>query len=208
MHHKKITHAGKKLGEATKALIMIHGRGASAADILSLSSYLNVKDFHLVAPEATNSTWYPYSFMVPALENEPWLSSALSMLKDVLNDIERGDISKENIFILGFSQGACLALEFATRNASKFGGVIAFTGGLIGDTIDTSKYSGDFNGTPIFIGSSDPDMHVPVERVHESAKVLEQMNASVTKIIYPGMGHTINQDEFDIANRILSGKPA
>ena len=208
MHSKTIQTGGKSVKETKKVLVMIHGRGARAGDILRLAPDLNLKDFALIAPQATNHTWYPYSFMAKPKDNEPWLTSALDLVKEIIEEVKSYGIKAENIYFLGFSQGACLTLESVAWNAEKFGGVIAFTGGLIGDTIDTSKYSGDFNGTPIFIGSSDPDMHVPVERVHESAQVLEQMNASVTNIIYPGMGHTINQDEFDIANRILSGKPA
>jgi phospholipase/carboxylesterase len=163
MHQKNIVSAGKKIGEASKALIMVHGRGASAADILSLAHYLSVPDFALIAPQATNSTWYPYSFLAPQKQNEPWLSSALTILKETTDDLIQQGITAENIYLLGFSQGACLTLEFAARNARKWGGVIAFTGGLIGDKVDRSNYTGNFAGTPVFIGSSNPDMHVPVD---------------------------------------------
>ena len=203
MHQKKIIAAGKKIDEAEKVLIMLHGRGATAEDILSLSDHLNVDDFALIAPQATNHTWYPYSFLAPPKENEPWLSSALSLLKEIVDDLEAKNIRRENIHFLGFSQGACLTLEFVTRNAKKYGGVIAFTGGLIGDKIYTDNYKGDFANTPIFIGTSDPDPHVPVERVNDSAIILEKMHAAVTKKIYKDMGHTINADEIDHANRIL-----
>ncbi|HTM92990.1 MAG TPA: dienelactone hydrolase family protein, partial [Flavisolibacter sp.] len=206
MHTKKIISAGKELTKDSKVLIMIHGRGGNAEDILSLSSYLNVNDFTLLAPQATNNTWYPYSFLARPSENEPWLSSALDLLKELLEELKSKGIATENIFFLGFSQGACLALEFVTRNADKYGGVVAFTGGLIGDKIYNENYKGDFQNTPIFIGSSDPDAHVPVERVYATTNILKDRNAEVTEKIYPNMGHTINQDEIDNANKIVFGK--
>jgi phospholipase/carboxylesterase len=206
MHQKKFITARKKISEASNVIIMIHGRGGTAEDILSLASSLHVKDFALLAPQATNNTWYPYSFLAPPADNEPWLSSALSLLKEIISDIESKGIKKEKIYFLGFSQGACLTLEFVARNAAKYGGVVAFTGGLIGDKIYPENYTGDFNGTPIFIGSSNPDPHVPVERVKATAVILRGMNAVVTEKIYPGMGHTINQDEIDNANRIVFNK--
>ena len=206
MHRKEFITSGKSLEEASRVLIMIHGRGASAEDILSIADHLNAKDFTLLAPRATSNTWYPYSFMAPPSNNEPWLSSALSLLKEIVTDLETKGITKENIYFLGFSQGACLTLEFVTRNAAKYGGVVAFTGGLIGDKIYPENYSGNFSGTTIFIGSSDPDPHVPVERVNESAALLEKMNAHVTKKIYKGMGHTINKDELDQVNFLIFTK--
>jgi phospholipase/carboxylesterase len=194
---------GKDITEATKVLVMIHGRGGSAQDILSLSSHLEISDFALLAPQATNSTWYPYSFMAPPAQNEPWLSSALDLLRGVVNEIMSNGITKENIYFLGFSQGACLTLEFVTRNADKYGGVVAFTGGLIGDKIYPENYKGDFNGTPVFIGTSNPDPHVPVERVYATSNILKNMNASVTEKVYNNMGHTINQDEINLANSLI-----
>ena len=203
LHTKKILSSGKKLEEAEKALIMIHGRGANAHDILSLANYLQVNDFALLAPEATNNTWYPYSFIAPVSQNEPWLSSSLQVVKDLVSDIKAAGITSENIYFLGFSQGACLTLEFVARNAMRYGGVVAFTGGLIGETIRSENYTGNFNNTPVFIGSSNPDPHVPVERVHESTKILKSMNAVVTQKLYIGMGHTISQDEIDLANTLV-----
>ncbi|MBO9682143.1 MAG: dienelactone hydrolase family protein [Flavisolibacter sp.] len=205
MHTKKIISAGKELTKDSKVLIMLHGRGGSAEDILSLSSYLNVNDFTLLAPQATNNTWYPYSFLAPPSENEPWLSSALDLLKQLLEELKTKGVATEHIFFLGFSQGACLALEFVTRNADKYGGVVAFTGGLIGDKIYNENYKGDFQNTPIFIGSSDPDAHVPVERVYATTNILKDRNADVTEKIYLNMGHTINQDEIDNVNKIVFG---
>ena len=203
MHSKKIFTGGKNISEAKKALVMIHGRGAFAEDILSLAGYFNLQDFALVAPQATNNSWYPYSFLMPPKQNEPWLSSALNLLQEVVADINNAGIPSENIYFLGFSQGACLTLEFVTRNAQKWGGVIAFTGGLIGDKIYTENYTGDFEQTPFFIGSSDPDPHVPVERVYASSEIIKNMHAGITTKIYPLMGHTINQDEITQVNTLI-----
>jgi len=203
MHQKKIITAGKKITEAKKALILIHGRGASAEDILSLSSHLNVKDYALLAPQAANHTWYPYSFLVPPAQNEPGLSSALAVLSEMVADIQLAGIPSGQIYFAGFSQGACLTLEFVTRHATRWGGVAAFTGGLIGDRIYTENYKGDFASTPVFIGSSNPDPHVPVERVNASAALLKSMNAMVTEKIYLNMGHTVSEDEIANANRIV-----
>lgn len=203
MHQKKIIASGKELTAESKVLIMLHGRGGSAEDILSLSSHLNVKDYSLLAPQATNNTWYPYSFLVPPSQNEPWLSSALQLLKEVLDDLDSNNIASENIYFMGFSQGACLTLEFVTRNGNKYGGVVAFTGGLIGDKIYNENYKGDFQGTPVFIGSSNPDPHIPVERVYATSNILRDMNASVTGKIYNNMGHTINQDEIKQVNNLI-----
>jgi phospholipase/carboxylesterase len=203
MHKKNIITAGQPLSPGNKVLIMLHGRGAGAQDILSLSAHLNVKEYTLIAPEATNNTWYPYSFLERQEQNEPWLSSSLSLIKEIVDDLYSQGVAPGKIFFTGFSQGACLTLEFVARNAAKYGGVAAFTGGLIGDKINTENYSGDFGGTPIFIGTSDPDPHVPVERVKESTKILTGMHAKVTEKIYPAMGHTINQDEIENANRLV-----
>jgi phospholipase/carboxylesterase len=203
MHKKNIVTAGEELTKDRKVLIMLHGRGGSASDILSLSSYLNVTEYSLLAPQATNHSWYPYSFLAPPAQNEPWLSSALQLLKDMVDDLHSKGISSENIYFLGFSQGACLTLEFVTRYAKKYGGVVAFTGGLIGDKIYPENYKGDFQHTPIFIGTSNPDPHVPVERVYATTNILKNMNADVTEKVYTGMGHTINQDEIDNANKLV-----
>ena len=203
MHKKNIHTAGKSLQEADKVLIMIHGRGADARDILGIASHLNVQEYALFAPEATNNTWYPYSFMAPTEQNGSWLSSALDLVKETVDTATEKGISAENIYFLGFSQGACLALEFVARNAKKYGGVVALTGGLIGDRIDQENYSGNFNGTPIFMGTGNPDPHVPIERVKESAKILEKMNAKVHLKVYEGKAHSVSQDEIDEANRLV-----
>ena len=202
-HTKNIVTTGRKIEEAEKALIMLHGRGANAEDILSLSQYLSVKDFALLAPQATNHTWYPFSFMAPISQNEPWLSSALSLVSQIVADVKQSGVINENIFFLGFSQGACLTLEFVTRNATQYGGIAAFTGGLIGDNIHMENYKGNFNNTPVFIGSSDPDPHVPVQRVLETTSILKNMKANVTEKIYRNMGHTISKEEIDLANKLI-----
>jgi len=203
IHSKNILSAGVPLQEAKKSLILLHGRGGSAEDILALRQYLNVKEYALLAPQAKDNSWYPYSFLAPILQNEPWLSSALSLVKETFDEIIAEGISAENVYLLGFSQGACLTLEFAARNATKFAGAVAFTGGLIGDKIHTENYKGDFKNTPIFIGTSNPDPHVPVQRVRETTRVLISMHADVTENIYNGMGHTISEDEIKLANELI-----
>lgn len=202
-HVKNIRFAGKPLADAKKVLIMLHGRGGSAEDILSLAQHLQVQDFALLAPKATNHSWYPYSFLAPPDQNEPWLGSALELLREIVDDLQQQGIPAEQVYFLGFSQGACLALEFVTRHAKRYGGVVAFTGGLIGNTIYPERYQGDFAGTPVFIGTSDPDAHVPVERVYATINILRDHKAAVTEKIYAGMGHTINQNEIDLANAIV-----
>lgn len=203
MHRKQVLQSGSPLTAQSKVLILLHGRGASAEDIIGLAQHLPVNDFTLLAPQATNNTWYPYSFLAPPYQNEPWLSSALSLVKEIVEEVKGKGVPAGNIYFAGFSQGACLTLEFVTRNGDHYGGVAAFTGGLIGDKLYTENYSGDFGTTPIFIGSSDPDPHVPVERVNASVEVLEKMNARVLKKIYPGMGHTIIQDEIEEAKTFV-----
>jgi phospholipase/carboxylesterase len=203
MHKKNIITAGKELSATGKVLIMLHGRGGSAEDILSLSSHLDVKDYSLMAPQATNNSWYPFSFLAPPAQNEPWLTSALELLKGLTDDLYNKGIPSENIYFTGFSQGACLTLEFAGRNPKKYGGIVAFTGGLIGDKIYSENYKGDFQGTPVFIGTGNPDPHVPVERVYATTNILKDLNASVTEKVYNNMGHTINQDEIENANKLV-----
>ena len=201
MHKRNILQGGVPIEEAKNAMIMIHGRGGDARGIMELSQYFPLNDFALLAPQATNSTWYPYSFLAPADQNEPWLSSAIHIIHSLVEEVKEKGIPSHKIYMLGFSQGACLTLESAARKAQKFGGVIAFTGGLIGSTISRENYNGDFMGTPVFIGTGDPDPHVPVQRVNDSAIVLQDMRATVTEKIYPGIGHTITREEIDWVNR-------
>jgi phospholipase/carboxylesterase len=200
---KEIIKAGKSLDQAEKVLIMIHGRGGTAQDILSMAEYLEVSKFALIAPQAENNTWYPQSFLAPRAANEPSLSNALKTINDIVIDLGKEGFTKEQIYFLGFSQGACLTLDFVASNAARYGGVVAFTGGLIGEQVDHRNYHGDFDGTPVFIGSSDPDMHVPVARVKESTVLLEGMGAKVTEIIYQNMGHTISHSEITQVNKLI-----
>jgi phospholipase/carboxylesterase len=203
MHKKDIIKAGEPIESAKKVLVMVHGRGANAEDILTLAQHLDLDGYAILAPQATNNTWYPFSFMAPPLQNEPWLSSALAILKEIEEDLLKAGKASNDIYFLGFSQGACLTLEYITRNAKRYGGIIAFTGGLIGDELHRENYKGNFDLTPIFIGTSDPDPHVPVWRVKESTELLTEMNASVKVKTYPGMGHTISGDELNEARVVL-----
>ena len=194
MHTYTIVHRGQPIHKASKALILLHGRGGTANDILELADHFCDDTFYIAAPQATNQSWYPHSFLVEEKFNEPWLSSAVEVVKQVIEEISQY-IPKNRIYIMGFSQGACLALETCSRYATKYGGVIAFTGGLIGSTIQEEKYSGNFDKTAVFIGTSDHDPYIPLKRVQETKKVLEKLGASVTLKIYKGMSHTITEDE-------------
>ena len=202
-HVLDIKYAGEPLNSAKKALIMLHGRGASAESILTIADHLNVNGYTLLAPQATNSTWYPHSFMAAEEENEPWLSSAIDIVKQTVDKVLEAGIEAKDIYFFGFSQGACLATEYVTRNAQRYGGIAVLTGGLIGKEINRSKYIGDFAQTPIFFGTSDPDFHVPVERVHTSVNVTSEMNADVAIKVYPDRGHTISEDEINIVNSLI-----
>lgn len=203
MHSKNIITAGKNIEDAKKIMVLLHGRGSNARDILSLAGPLGIDDYSLFAPQATNNTWYPHSFLVPPDQNEPWLSSALQNLEELLSDIKSKGFATENLYFAGFSQGACLTAEFVTRNADKFGGMLLFTGGLIGDKVYAENYRGNFNGMPVFIGTGNPDAHVPVERVEETAQILEKMQAKVTVKIYNNRPHSISDDEIRQAKKIL-----
>lgn len=206
IHNQQVQQAGAPLIKAKKVLIMVHGRGDSARAFIQLSSELDVasNEFAFLAIQAIQNTWYPYSFLAPVKQNEPALSMSLAGLSELLDDLSGINFKPEQIYFLGFSQGACLTLEFCARNARKYGGIIAFTGGLIGQVVDKALYKGNFEGTPVFIGASDHDPHVPESRINESEIILKDMGAKVTKKIYPGMGHTINHDELTIANLILN----
>lgn len=204
MEHKtNIHYAGVELNKASKAVIMIHGRGGTAGDIVQMALHLGLQDYALVAPQATNNTWYPYSFMAAEEINQPWLDSALSTVSDTVQHIKEAGISEDQIYFFGFSQGACLTMEFLARNARKYGGAALIIGGLIGDKLALDRYQGNFDHTPIFIGTSDPDLHVPMERVHESVDVLNDLNASVTLKIYAHAGHTILEDEVKKARQLI-----
>jgi phospholipase/carboxylesterase len=204
-HEIKILSQGSPADQAGKALVMVHGRGASAESILSLSAHLQVEGFALRAPQATNHSWYPYSFMAPVDQNQPALDSALALLAETVENLKEQGLASKDIFMLGFSQGACLTAEFATRNAQRFGGLMLFTGGLIGPEINPGHYAGDFAGTPVLITTGNPDPHVPVHRVEETVKIMTDRKARVTQKIYPGRPHTILPEEIALANRILAG---
>ncbi len=179
---------------------MIHGRGATAESILTLVPHLNLANYAILAPQANRNTWYPFGFMASDEGNNVALKESISVLKETWGEIEAAGISSENTVLLGFSQGACLSLEFAARNGQKLGGVVAFTGGLIGEQLRSENYSGDFQGTPIFIGSSDRDFHVPADRIEESGKLLRKMGADVTIKLFDDPDHTIREEEIDWAN--------
>lgn len=194
---------GPALTAARLAIIAIHGRGASAEDILGLARELQTPDVTYLAPQAAGFTWYPYSFLSPIPQNEPQLSSALRLLATLVEEIVAAGVPHERIGIMGFSQGACLSLEFAARHARRYAAVIALSGGLIGPPGTPHDYSGSMDNTPVFLGCSDIDPHIPVERVRESAEVFRRMGAAVDERIYPRMGHTINVDELKVVQSVI-----
>jgi predicted esterase len=195
--------AGKPLAEARAVMILLHGRGATAVSILELADELYHPEFAYLAPQAAGNAWYPYSFLAPLAQNEPGLSSGLQVVADLIGQIEESGIPAEKIVLAGFSQGACLASEFVARQARRYGGLLAFSGGVIGPPGTPRKYAGSLAGTPVFLGCSDVDFHIPLERVEETAVTLTNLGGSVNKQIYPNMGHTIVPDEIDQANNIL-----
>src|SRR5881275_27922 len=196
--------AGEPLDKAKAAMIMVHGRGASAEDILSLTTELNQPGFAYLAPQAAGNTWYPNSFLAPIASNEPGLSSGLAVIASLLEQLTQAGISSERTMLLGFSQGACLSLEFVARNARRYGGVAGLSGGLIGPDGTPRNYPGSLAGTPVFLGCSDVDFHVPKERVQLTAEVLQRLGGKVTMRLYPGMGHTVNQDEIDFVRGMMA----
>ena len=196
--------AGEPLASARAAMILVHGRGAAAADILMLADELRQPGFAYLAPEAANHAWYPNSFLAPLASNEPYLTSALAVLASLMEQANQAGIPTERIVIAGFSQGACLSLEFVARHARRYGGVIALSGGLIGPDGTPRDYPGSLAGTPVFLGCSDIDPHIPRERVLLSAEVLRTLGGQVTAKLYPRMGHTINRDELLVARSIVS----
>jgi phospholipase/carboxylesterase len=197
--------AGEPLASARAAMILVHGRGATAEDILLLAEELAQPGFAYLAPEAANNTWYPNSFLAPLASNEPGLSSGLAVIASLLEQANRAGIPAERTVIAGFSQGACLSLEFVARHARRYGGVIGLSGGLIGPDGTPRDYAGSLEGTPVFLGCSDIDPHIPKERVLYSAEVLQALGGQVTAKLYPRMGHTINRDELLIARSIVTG---
>jgi predicted esterase len=201
---QRIETAGAPLDEATGAIIALHGRGADASDIIALARQVAPPGVTIVAPQAAGHTWYPYRFLEPTERNEPYLSSALRTVADLLTELEQRGLPPERVALMGFSQGACLALEAAARNARRFAGVLGFSGGLIGPPGTRFVYDGSLAATPVFIGSSDIDPHIPKERVQESAAALDRLGGAVDARLYPGMGHTVNEDEIAAARALLA----
>ena len=183
---------------------MVHGRGAMAKGMFPLADQLAQPDFHYIAPQAQYHTWYPHSFLEPREKNQPGISSGIQLLHDLLESIVEAGIPKKKIILLGFSQGACLATEFAARHPQKLGGVVALSGGLIGPAINQKDYSGSMEQTPVFIGCSDNDPHVPQRRIDETEAVFKKLNADVNKQIYKGMGHTISEEEIKIIRGMMA----
>jgi phospholipase/carboxylesterase len=194
---------GLPLSESKKAIILLHGRGATAESIVSLADYLEPADFSIFAPQAAQRTWYPYGFMASDEGNLSALNSSLQQVSLLFQFLIENGKAPEQIYVMGFSQGACLSLEFAARNAQKLGGVVAFTGGLIGEKLEEKKYSGDFQGTPILLSSSAHDMHVPAQRINDSAQLLQKMGAEVSLKFFEDELHTIRPEELTWVNQTL-----
>ncbi len=196
---------GAPLASARRAAILIHGRGASAEDILELAAELGVDDVACLAPQAAGHTWYPYSFLSPIPQNEPGITSALGVIASLLASLATQGFGRERVVILGFSQGACLTLEFVVRHPDRYAAIVGLSGGLIGPPGTPRDYPGSMKNTPVFIGCSDIDAHIPVDRVRESAEVFRRMGAVVDERIYPGMGHTVDEDELSAVRALLVG---
>ncbi|QEC76135.1 alpha/beta hydrolase [Mucilaginibacter ginsenosidivorax] len=202
-HQKNYITTGTPVTEAGAALVMIHGRGSTAQNIASLADSLNVQGMAIYAPQASNNSWYPYSFMAADKMNQPALNSALDTIDQLVQQIKADGIPEEKIYFLGFSQGACLTLDYVTRHAKTYGGAVAFTGGLIGEVLDLNNYQGNFNGTPVLITTGNPDPHVPLTRVEESVAIIKNLGADVTLKVYAGRPHTITQQEIDLTNQLV-----
>lgn len=199
-----VRRAGPEPASARLVAIAVHGRGASAEDILALAGEFRTSDVAYLAPQAAANSWYPYSFLTPMEKNEPWLTSALGLLQRLVASLEGEGIPSTRIALLGFSQGACLALEFAARHPRRYAAIAGLSGGLIGPPGTPRAYSGSLDGTPVFLGCSDIDAHIPVERVHETTAVLSDLHAKVDERIYPGMGHAVNTDEVRAVRALLA----
>ncbi|MDQ3486939.1 MAG: alpha/beta hydrolase [Acidobacteriota bacterium] len=197
---------GPTPAQARLAVILVHGRGDSATGILGLAGELDAADITWIAPQAAGHTWYPYSFMSPIAQNEPGITSGLGVIGGLVKTLGADGIPPERIVLMGFSQGACLSQEFAARNARRYHAVIGLSGGLIGPPGTPRNYDGGFDGTPVFLGCSDIDPHIPLERVNESAEVFRRMGAAVDERIYPRLGHTVNYDEIEAVRALLKAR--
>jgi phospholipase/carboxylesterase len=202
-----VIRAGVPLASARAAVVLIHGRGATAEGMLALGGALGAKDVAFIAPQAPARSWYPHSFLEPLEQNEPYLSQGLGIVGETVDGLAREGVAPERVLLVGFSQGACLALEYAARNARRYGGVAGLSGGLIGPEGTPRDYAGALDGTPVFLGCSDEDAHIPEARVHDSADVLTKLGGAVTTRIYPGMAHTVVDDEIRHVQRILAQIP-
>ena len=198
-----VRHAGPALAQADAVGILVHGRGGSAEDVLGLAAAIGGDRTAWLAPQAAGSAWYPYSFLAPIESNEPWLSSSLALLDRLVARCSEAGLTPDRVVLLGFSQGACLSAEYAARRARRYGGLVLLSGGLIGPPGTPRDYEGSLVGTPVFLGCSDVDPHVPVGRVHETAQVFERMGAEVDERIYPDLGHTVVDDEVGAARAIV-----
>ena len=200
-----VLRGGSPISGARAALVLIHGRGASAEDIYALGEEVaeGVGGVALLAPQAAGNAWYPQRFLAPLAQNEPHLTSALGVIAKLVGELKRGGVPHERMVLIGFSQGACLSLEFASRNPRRFGGVIGLSGALIGPPHSPRHVAGGLDGTPVYLGCSDRDAHIPLSSVEESAEVLAKQGGLVTKSIFPGMGHTVNAEELAFARKLV-----
>ena len=199
-----IIHRGPDPEAARLTAILVHGRNASASNILTIADELGLPDVAFLAPEASGHAWYPYSFLKPLDDNEPGLSSALGVLDALVADLQRRGIASGRIAMLGFSQGACLTLEYAARHARRYAAIVGFSGSVIGPDGTPRNHAGSMEDTPVFLGCSDVDPHVPLARVHETAALFRRLGAWVDERIYPGMGHLVSRDEIQAARSFLS----
>ncbi len=194
---------GTDLADAEAAVVLTHGRGATARGMLQLADEVHREGVAFLAPQAARKTWYPNSFLEPVERNEPGRTSGLQAIRDAIGEANDADVPTERVMLVGFSQGGCLASEYVARNPRRYGGLAALSGGLIGEKLD-DEYPGDLEGTPAFLGCSDVDPHIPAERVHDTAAVLESMHADVTTRLYEGMGHGVNEDELEFVAGMIA----
>lgn len=202
-HDPAVLSAGEDLAAARAVVIMLHGRGATAGSILELTRYLPKEGISYIAPQATGNVWYPFSFLVPLEQNEPWLTAALNRVTEIVDHVAAAGVPERKIMLLGFSQGASLSLEWTARNARSIGALFGLSGGLIGPPGVQRDYSGRFDGTKVFLGCSDVDFHIPKDRVKESAEIFASMHAEVTMRLYPNMDHTVNDDEISVVSGLI-----